>query len=156
MRFSRVLSWVVVAGACFGCVGGSKGLSSEDKERLKPYILEAVPAEMQHKLDVNFDIKNVGTLTWDPAWTWTYWRTAVDSSEPANVDLTTNSVGLQSTLGQSVEPGHYIRLGIELTAPDFQGREPIKIETHWAIVGDGARFCTPYSYIEVIQPGMTP
>jgi hypothetical protein len=52
-----VLSWVVVAGACFGCVGGSKGLSSEDKERLKPFILEAVPAEMQHKLDVNFENK---------------------------------------------------------------------------------------------------
>src|SRR5436309_14145243 len=39
------------------CVGGSKGLSSEDKDRLKPYILESAPADMPHKLDVNFENK---------------------------------------------------------------------------------------------------
>jgi hypothetical protein len=38
-----------------GCVGGSKGITSEEKERLKPYILDAPPAEMQHKIDVNFE-----------------------------------------------------------------------------------------------------
>jgi hypothetical protein len=57
MRFSSLLIPVVVAGAFFGCVGGSKGLSSEDKDRLKPYILEAAPADMPHKLDVNFENK---------------------------------------------------------------------------------------------------
>ena len=40
-----------------GCVGGSKGLSAEDKDKLKPYILDAAPADMPHKLDVNFENK---------------------------------------------------------------------------------------------------
>jgi hypothetical protein len=57
MRFSSGMMSFVMAGACFGCVGGSKGLSSEDKERLKPYVLESAPAEMSHKLDVNFENK---------------------------------------------------------------------------------------------------
>jgi hypothetical protein len=58
MRFSSVvLTSVAIATACFGCVGGSKGLSSEDKDRLKPYVLEAAPADMAHKLDVNFENK---------------------------------------------------------------------------------------------------
>jgi hypothetical protein len=56
----------------------------------------------------------------------------------------------------TVEKNHYITLGIEMTAPDYQGREPIKMYTRWAITGDGARFCTPYSYIEVVRPGDTP
>ncbi len=38
------------------CVGGRTHLSTEDRERLKPFILEAVPAEAK-KLDVNFDDK---------------------------------------------------------------------------------------------------
>lgn len=38
------------------CVGGKATISSEDKERLKPYILEAVPAEAK-KTDVNFENK---------------------------------------------------------------------------------------------------
>jgi Carbohydrate family 9 binding domain-like len=40
-----------------GCVGGGKGLSSEDKEKLQPYILDAPPADIPHKLDVNFENK---------------------------------------------------------------------------------------------------
>ncbi len=40
-----------------GCVGGSKGLSSEDKEKLAPYILTAPPPDIQHPLDVNFENK---------------------------------------------------------------------------------------------------
>src|SRR5579884_55369 len=49
---------VLVAGALSAsCVGSGKGLSSEDKERLKPYILEAAPADIAHKLDVNFENK---------------------------------------------------------------------------------------------------
>jgi len=40
-----------------GCVGGSKGISSEDKERLKPYILDSEPADIPHKIDINFENK---------------------------------------------------------------------------------------------------
>jgi hypothetical protein len=41
-----------------GCVGGSKGgLSSDDKDRLKPYILDEAPSDIPHKLDVNFENK---------------------------------------------------------------------------------------------------
>jgi hypothetical protein len=57
MRFSSRSIPFVIATACFACVGGSKGLSSEDKERLKPYVLESAPAELAHKLDVNFENK---------------------------------------------------------------------------------------------------
>lgn len=39
------------------CVGGSKGLSSDDKDRLKANVLETVPADLPHKLDVNFENK---------------------------------------------------------------------------------------------------
>ncbi|MGH7281439.1 MAG: carbohydrate-binding family 9-like protein, partial [Polyangiaceae bacterium] len=47
----------LLAAVSFGCVGGSKGLSSEDKEKLAPYILDAPPADIPHKLDVNFENK---------------------------------------------------------------------------------------------------
>jgi hypothetical protein len=40
-----------------GCVGGSKGLSAEDKDKLKAYILDAPPADIPHKVDVNFENK---------------------------------------------------------------------------------------------------
>src|SRR5258706_4710993 len=40
-----------------GCVGGSKGTSSSDLEKLKPYVLEAVPADMPNKIDINFENK---------------------------------------------------------------------------------------------------
>ncbi len=40
-----------------GCVGGGKGISAEDKERLAPYILEALPADVTHKVDINFENK---------------------------------------------------------------------------------------------------
>ncbi len=46
----------VVVGAT-GCVGGSKGLTSDEKDRLKPYILDTAPADLQHKVDVNFENK---------------------------------------------------------------------------------------------------
>ena len=39
------------------CVGGGKGLSAEDKEKLKPYILDAMPADMPHTTDINFENK---------------------------------------------------------------------------------------------------
>jgi hypothetical protein len=39
------------------CVGGSKGTSSSDLEKLKPYILEQAPSDMTAKLDINFENK---------------------------------------------------------------------------------------------------
>ncbi len=53
----RFLAAVAVAGLMMGCVGGSKGLSAEDKARLKPYILDAAPASIPHKLDINYENK---------------------------------------------------------------------------------------------------
>src|SRR3984957_5992539 len=38
-------------------VGGKKGLSSGDKERPKANVLDAVPADLTHKMDVNFENK---------------------------------------------------------------------------------------------------
>jgi hypothetical protein len=58
MRSIHALVGVVLAGlVAGGCVGGSKGLSSEDKDKLKAYILETPPADIQHKLDTNFENK---------------------------------------------------------------------------------------------------
>jgi hypothetical protein len=50
---------LVVGAPVFGtaCVGGTKGLSSEDKDRLKPFILDSAPTDIAHKLDVNFENK---------------------------------------------------------------------------------------------------
>jgi hypothetical protein len=45
---------VAVALAQSACVGGGKGLSSDEKERLKPYVLEAAPADAK-KIDINFE-----------------------------------------------------------------------------------------------------
>ncbi len=38
------------------CVGGSKGASAEEKEKLKAYVMDAVPADAK-KLDINFENK---------------------------------------------------------------------------------------------------
>ena len=94
-RLSQTRLWVgFLCGAAVvalgtGCVGGSKGITSEDKDRLKPYILEAAPAEMQHKIDVNFEnrIHMIGYRI-DPEMAKpgtevkiTYWWQAVDTVE---------------------------------------------------------------------------
>src|SRR5262245_1403850 len=39
------------------CVGGSKETTEQDKERLKPYILDAPPANMPNKLGIEYDGK---------------------------------------------------------------------------------------------------
>ena len=39
------------------CVSGSKGLSADDKAKLKAYILDAEPTDIPHKIDVNFENK---------------------------------------------------------------------------------------------------
>jgi hypothetical protein len=58
MRHIQGLFAVVLGGLIsIACVGGSKGLTSEDKERLKTSVLETVPADVPHKLDVNFENK---------------------------------------------------------------------------------------------------
>lgn len=58
MRSFHGLLGIVLAGlVAGGCVGGSKGLSSDDKEKLKAYVLDAPPADIPHKLDVNFENK---------------------------------------------------------------------------------------------------
>jgi hypothetical protein len=58
MRIAQRFFAVVLGGfVSIACVGGSKGLSSEDKDRLKANILDAPPADLQHKLDVNFEGK---------------------------------------------------------------------------------------------------
>src|SRR5437879_1169037 len=44
----------VVLGAS-ACVGGSKGLSSEDKERLKPYMADSEPADLPTQIELNFE-----------------------------------------------------------------------------------------------------
>ncbi len=45
---------VVVCGV--GCVG-SKGISNEDKDKLKAYIADSEPADIPHKVDINFENK---------------------------------------------------------------------------------------------------
>ncbi len=91
---SQNLVWIgfLCAGALVlgtACVGGSKGATSEDKERLKANILEAPPAEMQHKVDINFENKihmigyRIDPETAKPGTDVkiTYWWQAVDTVE---------------------------------------------------------------------------
>ena len=54
-KLLAVAALVVAMGA--GCVGGSKGLSSEDKEKLAAYVVEGEPADIPHKVDINFENK---------------------------------------------------------------------------------------------------
>jgi hypothetical protein len=56
LRSYRWLAVVLAGALSAGCVGGNKGSSSSDKERLKAYILDAPPADAR-KLDVNFENK---------------------------------------------------------------------------------------------------
>ncbi|HXX67023.1 MAG TPA: carbohydrate-binding family 9-like protein [Polyangiaceae bacterium] len=46
----------VLASGAVSCVGGSKGLSTEEKDRLKPYVIDSVPPDVR-KIDVNFENK---------------------------------------------------------------------------------------------------
>lgn len=61
MRSVHLLPGILALGLATvlstACVGGSKGISAEDKDRLKAYILDAPPADIAHKLDVNFENK---------------------------------------------------------------------------------------------------
>ncbi len=53
----RPFFFAVMAAVLCACVGGSKGLSSDDKERLKPFISDSEPADIPHKVDINFENK---------------------------------------------------------------------------------------------------
>lgn len=53
LLFSGML---VAASVGPACVGGKSGISAEDRDRLKAYILDAVPADAK-KIDVNFENK---------------------------------------------------------------------------------------------------
>ncbi len=46
-----------VALLASACVGGSKEVSEKDKERLQAYVLDSAPADVPHKLDIDFDGK---------------------------------------------------------------------------------------------------
>jgi hypothetical protein len=107
-------------------------------------------------LDVRWTFRNDGTITWDPTWTWEFLSSSVDTNVPDNFGLTMSSVGAEHSLGITVQKTDTITLGIHLTAPTFQGREPIHIGTAWAVIGDGIKLCIADINIEVIQPGMTP
>lgn len=56
MRLLSALS-IVQALVIGGCVGGSKETTEQDKERMKAYILDTAPANIQTKLDINYDGK---------------------------------------------------------------------------------------------------
>ena len=55
MRAKWCMILAVAAAMQAACVGGSKSVSAEDKERLKPYILDAEPADIPHKVEINFE-----------------------------------------------------------------------------------------------------
>lgn len=57
LRTHALVAGILASLLAAGCVGGSKGLSSEDKEKLKGYVLDAPPADIPHKVDVNFENK---------------------------------------------------------------------------------------------------
>jgi len=109
------------------------------------------------KLDVKWTLKNTGTKTWSAAtYSWLPISEVVRSDNSANWNLTTNPTPLTVGIGQDVKPNEIVTLGVELTAPNFEGNQPIWITVQMAIIGDGVKFCRPYIQIKVIKPGMTP
>lgn len=62
MRIAKMLPKILIAGGLAltlgtACVGGSKGLSDEDKQKLAAYIVDGEPADIPHKTDINFENK---------------------------------------------------------------------------------------------------
>jgi len=58
MNRAKLTMTVAMMAVAIGCVGGgSKGLSAEEKDKLKAYVLDAPPANIPHPLDVNFENK---------------------------------------------------------------------------------------------------
>jgi hypothetical protein len=144
--------------------GGGGGASSSANQKYLCSLIGQVPQDgspatilkVGDTLDVNWTLRNEGTKTWESTWTWHFYSSQIDTNVPSNFDLTMSSVGFQSTLGKAVQPGKTITLGAELTAPNFDGREPIRIGTAWTVIGDGVKFCIVDINVEIIRPGMTP
>jgi hypothetical protein len=59
MMRRRNIGWLVLAAAAAlgGCVGGSSKGSAAEAERLKAYVLDAVPSDIPNKLDINYENK---------------------------------------------------------------------------------------------------
>ncbi len=55
--FVSVLVSVLFAASYADCTRGFEGLSAEEKARLKDYVLDSAPADIPHRIDVNFDNK---------------------------------------------------------------------------------------------------
>lgn len=56
MKAIHLSKALVLALSLSACVGGSKGTSAEDKEKVKAYILDAPPADAK-KIDINYENK---------------------------------------------------------------------------------------------------
>jgi hypothetical protein len=57
MLNARAFVGIAMVAVATACVSGSKGLSSDDKEKLKAYISDSEPAGIPHKVDINFENK---------------------------------------------------------------------------------------------------
>ena len=147
--------------------GGGGGGGSSDTGKKTKYLCTIVgqvprdgsPAtilKVGDTLNVRWTFRNDGTITWDPTWTWEFYSSQIATNVGDNFGLTMSSVGSQHSLGATVQKKQTITLGAFLTAPDFQGREPIRIGTAWSIIGDGVKFCIADINVEIIRPGMIP
>lgn len=157
---------VVSSGGGGGGGSSSGGSSSSSGKKVKYYctIVGQVPGDgspatilkVGDGLDVRWTFRNDGTITWDPTWLWEFYSSSVDTNVASNYGLTMSSIGTQHSLGATVQKTDTITLGVHLTAPNFEGREPIHIGTAWDINGNGSKFCIADINIEIIRPGMTP
>jgi galactitol-specific phosphotransferase system IIB component len=144
--------------------GGGGGSTTSKPQKYLCTIVGQVPNDgsratilkVGDRLDVKWTFRNDGTITWAPSWLWAFYSSQIDTDVASNSGLTMSSVGFQSSLGTSVAPDHTVTLGVELTAPAFDGRNPIRIGTAWTIIGDGVKFCKADINVEIIRPGMTP
>lgn len=182
--FATLTPFVVVnnGGGGSGGGGGGGGTTNYGGEQCgdDPKYMGAIIDEVPHegsadlirktgeieKLDVRWTIKNVGTKTWQPNFAWMFFEEIVNSDEPANKLLTLSPLAFTPIvngpgplpIGDTIETGEFITLGVELTMPaSIEGRDPVYFTVRMVLVGDsGYKFCFPYTYITVIRPGMTP
>ncbi len=144
--------------------GGGGSNPSVKKQKYLCTIVNQVPGDgsratilkVGDTLDVRWTFRNDGTITWDPTWTWEFYSSQIDTNVGSNYGLTMSSTGSQHSLGATVQKTQAITLGVSLTAPNFEGRDPIHIGTAWSIIGDGVKFCIADINVEIIRPGMTP
>ena len=138
--------FVVVSSGGGGGSSSSGGSSSTTKKsKYLCTIVGQVPGDGSRAtilkegdgLDVRWTFRNDGTITWDPTWIWEFYSSSIDTNVASNYGLTMSSIGTQHYLGATVQKTDTITLGVHLTAPTFQGREPIHIGTAWDIDGNG-------------------